>query len=134
MYITAQRVVRAGSANGGINVFRYAHVDAAWDMPPPSIPDVDPGALVSHSISIPPGGNRVRSYFDIVAADEVDWGQIRVGMMAFVGANQRRALPWSGHAGRCYFRLGMEDVLARDWARELAALYRAAQALALASP
>jgi hypothetical protein len=94
-------------------------------LPPPGIPDQDPGQLVEHHISLPPPGNAVRSYLDVVAPDEVFWPEIRPAFFAFVGQAQRQPFPWQGVFGRCYFRVGMDSGLANAWRRELARLYRA---------
>lgn len=62
------------------------------------------------------------------------WEDVRVGLMDFTGQHPPRPLPWGGYAGQCCVRLGMELGLAHHWQRELAVLYRAAQALRLAHP
>lgn len=133
MYLTSQHVIAPTTQSEGINSFLYAHGGLTWEVPPQAIPDQDPGTLLAQSISIPPPGNRVRSYLDVVAPDEAAWNEVRVGLMDFVGRLQRTDLPWVGTSGRCYFRLGMELRLAQQWHRELAILYRASQALRLAN-
>ena len=75
----------------------------------------------------------MRSYLDIVGPDAIGWEEVRGNLMDFLASKQRGSLPWSGVAGPCYFRLGMEIGLARDWQSELAVLYRASQALRLAN-
>jgi hypothetical protein len=118
-----------------VNTFLYLHGAITWTEPPPEIPDQNPGTLTAQSISLrPPAGNRVRSYLDIIAPDEIPWKEVRIGLMEFVGTHQRSALPWNGRAGRCSFRLGMELGLTNQWQKELAVLYRASQALRLAHP
>jgi hypothetical protein len=129
MYLTAQRV-RSSAGAEGINSFFYAHGPNAWQgLPPQGIPDRNPGNLVAQSIVVPPPGNRVRSYLDVVAPDETPWSEIRPAFMAVVSEAQRRPFPWSGASGRVLFRLGMEQALAQLWQREIADLYRAAQAV-----
>jgi hypothetical protein len=136
MYLTAHHVVSPPPGHReGINAFLYLHGPRAWDASSSGrAPDEDPGRLVAQSISVSPPGNRVRSYLDIVAVDEIRWEDVRVGLMDFTGRNQPSPLPWDGQGGRCYFRLGMELALAQHWHKELAVLYRAAQALRLAHP
>lgn len=135
MYLTTHHVVSPASLREGVNVFLYLHGAYTWDgPPPPGVPEENPGALTAQSISIPPPGNRVRSFLDIVIPDEAKWEEVRVGLMDFVGRSQRSPMPWSGHSGRCFFRVGMDLGLTSQWHREIAILYRAAQALRLANP
>jgi hypothetical protein len=129
MYLTAQHV-RSAAGEDGINAFFYQHGAYAWQgLPPHGIPDQNPGTLAAQTIIIPPPGNRVRSYLDIVAPDEAHWSEIRPAFITFVSEAQRDPLPWVGVSGRVFLRLGMERTLARQWQRELADLYRAAQAI-----
>lgn len=133
MYLTAQHVVSPAGSDEGVNAFLYLHGDDLSPDLPPNVPDDNPGTLVAESLSVAPPGNRVRSYLDIVSSDRARWEDVRVGLMDLIGRAQRTPLPWSGHAAGSYFRIGMDTSLARNWQRELAALYRAAQALWLAS-
>jgi len=133
VYLTAHHIVSAASHHEGVNAFLYQHGALTWvDAVPPGLPDQNPGSLVAQSISVPPPGNAVRSYLDIVVPDESRWEEVRVALMEFLGQSQSRALPWQGQSGRCLFRFGMEPALARQWQKEHAILYRSAQALRLA--
>ncbi|MBN1605369.1 MAG: hypothetical protein JW940_01990 [Polyangiaceae bacterium] len=136
MYLTAHHVVSPPPGRReGINVFLYLHGPLACnDSELVRVPDENPGRLVAQSISVPPPGNSVRSYLDIAASDDIRWEDVRVGLMDFTGQRQPGPLPWFGYAGRCYFQLGMELELGHCWRKELAVLYRAAQALRLAFP
>lgn len=129
MFLTSQRVVSPSSGQEGINAFLYLHGAGLSAVPPQS---TDLGRLVAQSVSVPPPGNRIRSYFDIWAPDDIAWPDVRIAMMNFVGSSQPRPLPWEGIADQCFLRLGMELSLAQRWQGELAALFRAAQALRLA--
>jgi hypothetical protein len=133
MYLTAQHVVSPTTRSEGVNSFLYRH-GLVWDAAPPTdIPEQNPGSLVAQSISVPPPGNRIRSYLDIVAPDDARWNEVRVGLMDFVGRAQPNPLPWRGQSGRCTFALGMDSELSSQWIGELAVLYRSAQALRLAT-
>jgi hypothetical protein len=90
--------------------------------------------LDSQSVSVPPPGNAVRSYLDIVVPDQPRWEEVRIALMDFVGQSQPQSLPWQGRSGRCLFGFGIEPALARQWQKEIAVLYRSAQALRLAHP
>ncbi|MBI3204057.1 MAG: hypothetical protein HYZ29_21145 [Myxococcales bacterium] len=133
MYLTSHHVVSPSSGQEGVNTFLYLHGPYTWTQPPPGIPDQNPGTLSAQSISVRPPGNRVRSYLDIVAPDETRWAEVRSALMEFVGMCQRSPFPWTEQSGKCSFRLGMELGIAGQWQRELAVLYRAAQALRLAN-
>lgn len=135
MYLAAHRVVSPASKREGVNVFLYLHGSYTWEgLPPPMMPDENPGTLTAQTISLLPPGNRVRSFLDIVVPDEASWEEVRAGLMDFVGRSQHGPMPWSGHSGRCFFRVGMDLSLTSHWHREIAILYRAAQALRLANP
>lgn len=133
MFITAQHVVSPVSKLEGINTFLFVHDGQAWEhVSVPDIPDQNPGVLRAQSISVMPPGNRVRSYLDIVAPDEVRWDDVRVGLAEFVGRCSSGPLPWAGESRNGYLRIGMERALSSAWQRELAILYRAAQVLWMA--
>lgn len=75
MYITAHRVTTSDGATTGINCFRHKHgyllgVDGSWDNA--KVDDIayqHPGKLIAQDIGLPPGGNRVLSYLDVIAED-----------------------------------------------------------------
>jgi hypothetical protein len=133
MYLTAHHVASPAKQREGINVFLYFHEGQAWELlSPPDVADRNPGVLVAQSISVAPPGNRVRSYLDIIAPDDVRWEEVHVGLSEFVGRCQSGPLPWAGESGAVYFRVGMESVVANRWQKEVATLYRSAQALWMA--
>ena len=129
MYLSAQRV-RSPAGADGINAFQYLHGQYVWQgLPPQGIPDQNPGTLVTQTLNVPPPGNRVRSFLDVVAPDDASWSEIRPAFIAFVSAAQRQPMPWVGVFGRCLFRVGMDASVAAQWSHEIAALYRAVQAV-----
>ncbi len=135
MYLTTHHVASPTSNRGGVNVFLYLHGSYTWQgSPPPGVPDQNPGTLTAQSISVQPPGNHVLSFLDIVVPDDANWEEVRAGFMDFIGRVQRTPMPWNGHSGRCFFRAGMDLGLTNRWHREVAVLYRAAQALRLANP
>lgn len=73
MLLAAQRVISSVTRKHGINVYQYLHGDS-WDGPAPSkfLPDHDPGALMHAWEQLLAGGNRVVSFLDLVAPDEID--------------------------------------------------------------
>lgn len=71
MLLSTQRVRGAGGS--GVNVLLYrhpAHRPLHWNDPATVI-QLDPGVLASVSIELPPGGNDVLSYLDIVALESL---------------------------------------------------------------
>lgn len=132
MYIAAQHVVSPSTGAAGVNAFYYRHGPLTWpEAPPRSIPDQNPGTLVRQSIEVPPPGNSVRSYLDIIAPDDITWHEIYQAFFTFISNVQRRPLPWIEDVGRCSFRVGIEFGLVNSWQREIARLYRAAQAVGM---
>lgn len=134
MYLTAHHVVSNTGQGEGINAFYYTHGDLTWmALPPVGIPDYNPGVLQYQSIVVPAGGNRVRSYLDIVTPDAASWTEIRQSFMTFISESQRQPFPWRAVVGRTLFRVGLEFSLVNHWQREIADLYRATQALRIGS-
>ena len=129
MYLAALHVVRPWTGQEGFNAFHYAHAEGAqWQLgPPDDVPDRDPGELVTMVTSVPTGGNRVRSYLDIVARDDASWPEIRQAFLRFVLDSEGRRFPWRLRRDACVFRAAMEDALAADWRTELGRLYEAAR-------
>jgi len=135
VFLVAQRVVSPTDGRDGINAFLYAHPGRVWKGAPP--PDIanrqESGRLVNQLISVPPPGNRVRSFLDIAAPDELAWSSIQAGFVTFAASQQETPFPWAGTAGDCLFGLSMEEALAKAWKEEVANLYRMALTLRLST-
>jgi hypothetical protein len=120
MYVTAQHVISAPRANGrhdeGINAFFYMHGPHAWDDPAPFMPETNPGVITDDRIEVTPGGNRVRSYLDIVAPDGTHTDTLASAVLA-VPAFTSFPVTWDAGNVRC--RFGVEYGLAEDWEREM---------------
>jgi hypothetical protein len=72
MLLTAQRVMSPVSHRQGVNVYQYQHGPYAWErVPNEFLPEANPGELVAQWIHLPPGGNRVVSFLDVVAPDHI---------------------------------------------------------------
>jgi hypothetical protein len=128
MYLTAQHVTHAPSGPAGYNAYYYVH-GYVWDGAPPPQFRQDPGTLMNQLVPVDPGGNRVRSYLDIICPDDTSWHEIRQSFVTFVSEFQLRPLPWEGVIGRCLFRVGMDFGIARQWQPEIANLYRTVQSV-----
>jgi hypothetical protein len=130
MYLTAQRVFASKSRQTGINAFLYTHGGRTWHVPPSDIPDRQPGRLERKTIAVPPPGNRVRSYLDIVAPDELPPDELQRRLLTFLKHVEGEPFPWEAVEGPCLFRIGMDAELAKaGWSREVAALALAGAAL-----
>lgn len=122
MILTAQHV-RAPTGEEGINAFCRLHGPYEWSDPPQ---DLTAGEVVNHSISVPPGGNSVRSYLDVIAPDETSTQEIQHAVVPFIGRSRGHSLPWIGTIGRCTFRFGVDPKLHAHWSEEFRQLLLAA--------
>ncbi len=120
-------VVRPQDGTEGVNAYYYSHAGSDWLVPPDDVPDEDPGELVKKEVPVLPGGNRVRAYLDIIAADDASWPEIRGNFVAYVVESAGKPLPWVRLVGRCRFRTGLDSGLAAAWRIELEKLYEAAR-------
>ena len=124
MYICAQRVERPGESSGeqGINAYYYLHGSSSWQGHPPRqfLPESNPGVLADSLLELmPPGGNRVRSYIDIVAPDGTPLNHI---VPAATSHGVISSFPVEWVQGNVWCRLGVERALAIDWKHELSRL------------
>jgi hypothetical protein len=127
MVLTAQRVWNPTSGREGVNAFCSLHGPHDWvGEPPTGVPDDNPGERVNAHVAIPPGGNRVRSYLDIVAPDETPTAEILSAVRRFLALARSRELPWVATVGRCTFRFGLERGIEAEWATEFRTLLDAA--------
>ncbi len=84
MYATAHRVSRNGQS--GINAFLHLHgPEFPWTRDAASLPEDNPGRLQGTWTALPPGGNLVHSYLDILAPD----GTPRAALMEALEALRR---------------------------------------------
>lgn len=87
MYLTAQKVV-SDKEQAGINVFYHLHrlekqpiVSSKLDVI--SVAESNAGELIKERCDINPGGNRVKSYLDIVAPNEIEVKQLGTALDEF---------------------------------------------------
>ncbi|MFH1865036.1 MAG: hypothetical protein ABIK85_04065 [Candidatus Eisenbacteria bacterium] len=121
MYATAHRVVSPTTGAEGINAFHYLHGGYEWDGPPPpeSMPETDPGTLFNDSVAVPPPGNRVRSYLDVVAPDGTPAREIERALADVTSRDVPGSFPAVWTSGRFWFRFGLELALVPVWRQEL---------------
>jgi len=130
MYLRAQRVSVPDSHETGINAFLYSHPGRHWDTPPEEIPDQSLGLLAHKRVDVEEAGNRVRSYLDIVAPDDLDRVELKTRLLAFLKSARDQPLPYQSVADPCRFRLGMDvEIAEAGWRHEIAALATAASEL-----
>ncbi len=125
MLLTAQRVL-SPSGQEGVNAFCHLHGPYDWIEPPDGIPDTNPGECVNERIAVAPGGNRVRSYLDIIAPDDTATSEILATVRHFLAHVQESPLPWVETVGRCTFRFGLELGIEEQWTVEFVMLLEAA--------
>jgi hypothetical protein len=86
MYVTAHRV-RAPSGELGINAFLHLHGgDYPWPADPSRLPEAAPGKIARKAVAVPPGGNTVLSYLDVLAPDGTPRSRVARALRAFEAA------------------------------------------------
>ncbi len=118
MYITAQRVRSFSlSARQGVNAFLSFHGETEtraddWDNPSlERFADANPGILADQQCDVQPGGNSVRSFLDVVTADETDVSQISAALDAFEASLAQASLPHAETIDRVAVRFNVERAL-----------------------
>lgn len=80
MYATAHRVVNP-KGEEGVNAFLHRHgPDFPWPEEAWNLPETQPGDQVWEQVSLPPGGNRVRSYLDLLCPDDTRPAEVDVAL------------------------------------------------------
>lgn len=121
MRLTAQRVVsRAGQH--GINSFYAVHGPHEWLDRPPDPILASPGELVESDIRVTPPGNRVRSFLEIVAPDDMPSRRIIRGVMDCLDLLSNKELPLTVESAPMLFTFNAERALALAWRKELVTL------------
>ena len=113
MYLTSQRVSILGMEATGINTFLYRHPEQTlgidWNTPDLArVVDELPGTLTARKIEVPPGGNAVRSYLDIVATDSTSADVVERALQKFVRELTPARLSHVVHISGVAIRLGVE--------------------------
>lgn len=128
MRLSAQRV-RSADGHQGVNAFCYLHGPRVWlDRPPPDV-TASPGHLVNRRIQIPPGGNFVLSYLDIVAPDDTPSNRIERAVADSIDLIREQPLPLLVQSAEVSFEFNVDFMLAPAWRREILSLMRAALAV-----
>jgi hypothetical protein len=101
MYITSQRVVSPARPREGINAFLSLHGHGGegvavidWENPRvEQVAEEFPGVLVDSECDLRPGGNRVRSFLDVVARDGTPLARIKTALDEFGRRLDHATLP-----------------------------------------
>ena len=122
MKLAAQRVMHPDTRAQGINAFYYSHGMSVWSGRPP--PELGHGELQASHRGLPPGGNQVLTYLDIVAPDETPTATV---LQAFADVCHRRdPPPFAMTVGNCTFESNMVPTFRRGWRQELVELFNLA--------
>lgn len=132
MLLTAQRV--ASGEKQGVNAFLYWHGRDILADDPFTLLDADPGTLQLRMVELDPGGNRVRSYLDLVIADQATRSQVEAALDVLEHAARPDVVPAFIHAGGGAARISMDAGLAPIWQEEVAELVGVARACVLSFP
>lgn len=128
MRLVAQRV-RSPANSEGINAFCFLHGPIAWlESPPPEI-EQSQGVLMNSHVEVPPPGNRVRSYLEIMTPDDTPNHQVERDVTESIDLLQDLPFPFKLEGGGTTFEFDVELALAPAWRRELLfLLHRALEA------
>jgi hypothetical protein len=114
MYVTAHLVRSSGHDEEGINAFLHLHgADIAWPSDAASLADTAPGRVVRRRIDLPPGGNQVRAYLDVLAPDGTAREAIEQAIRALTRDLGERRNPTIFISGIVTIRFGVETGLER---------------------
>lgn len=126
MYITAH-LVKSRDQREGINAFLHVHgASFAWPEDASALPDAMPGTTVLHHTDLPPGGNQVRAYLDVLAPDRTARAEIEQALTALSQDLRERGNPTVFRHGAVTIRFGVEPALDGLRAPQLEMLARSA--------
>lgn len=122
MKLVAQRVMSPATRTQATNAFHYVHGGLAWAGLPPA--ELGHGVIQALRVELPPGGNHVLTYLDIVAPDETPTLTI---LRAFTELYDfDRPPPFVHTVENCTFSCAMIHAFQLVWRAELIYLYNEA--------
>jgi hypothetical protein len=128
MYLTAH-LIRSNEGAEGINSFIHSHQGMAWPADAALLPEQNPGSIVHADVSVPPGGNRVRAYLDVLGPDDLNRVEIEGALSALRDDLTERRNPTVFRHARVTVRFGTELGLEAMRGQQLEMLEQAALAL-----
>lgn len=103
-------------------MYQYLHGPYVWHrLPDEFLPERNPGELVAQWIQLPPGGNRVISFLDVVAPDEMGNADLHQRLASMKHWLQPSGNPTAAYWDPCWVQFGCAG-LPIPWATELGAL------------
>ncbi len=126
MYLAAQRVEDKRKRRG-LNAFAHRHDQRGWPDDAASLPETDPGRLVPWAsiVRVPPGGNRVVSYLDVLAPEDAGSREIKQVLDVLDRDLGERKNPTTFRLGRITVRFGADPQLTADREVEYGSLHGA---------
>ena len=122
MLLAAQRVIAPRTRARGVNVYQYLHGPFTWDRTPAEfLPEANPGELVAQWIQLPAGGNRVVSFLDVVAPDEIELGLLQQRLTSLKHQLHAAGNPTTAYWDPLWIRFGCPPQTV-PWSTELGAL------------
>lgn len=111
MYLTTH-LVRAASGKEGVNGFVHEHgLDFVWPDNASFLPEDNPGRLAQKRIELPPGGNAVRAYLDVLAPDSTPLHVVAHALEKTLNDLPKLPNPVAVHYGAVTIRFGVEAAL-----------------------
>ena len=112
MYLTAQRVV-SHKNQSGINIFLHMHKDGKQPIMEnistiTYVAEINTGDIVDENCELPPGGNRVKSYIDIVSSNDITQDIIENTIKMAKSKISSAELPFQQIIGSVGIRFGAE--------------------------
>jgi hypothetical protein len=116
MRLIAQRV-QSSQGQEGINAFCYLHGPIGWLDKPPT--DIQPGKLANSRVEVPPPGNRIRSFLELVTPDVTPSRQVLRAILDCIDLFENKSFPLDVLSGDISFQFDLDLALAPGWRQEL---------------
>lgn len=123
MLFVAQRVISPVTGQHAVNTYRYVHTESGRRTNPEDYLNL-PCTLVSQSVPLPGGGNRVRSFLDIAAPNDVTADEMARSVQFFADLAGPPPAPVHFYGEACAFRFAVEGSLLPVWRSEFLNLVR----------
>lgn len=114
MHLIAQRV-QSSQGQEGINAFLHGPI--GWLDRPPA--DLQPGKLADSRVEMPPPGNRIRSFLEIVTPDVTPSRQVFRAILDRIDLFENKSFPLDVLIGDISFQFDLDLALAPGWRQEL---------------
>lgn len=109
MYSTAHRAISSEGLEA-IHAFVHVHGNIPWPNDVTDWPETHPGKLALNKTVLPVGGNRIRSYLDVLAPDTTPLQAIHEALTALSDDLNERRNPTVFSHGSITIRFGVEPI------------------------